>query len=78
MQKPIDLQVEDLRQDLVNIVNSNQQIPFSVLVMIVNELNENINKQYTQYKRKLREDYEQQLADEQQKEQEQSSNVDKD
>lgn len=57
MQKPADLIIEDFKEGLQDYINSNQHLPMSVIVMIVNEIHANINKQYSQYLRQLREEY---------------------
>lgn len=61
MQKPIDLEIEDFREGLGNFINSHQQLPMSVIVMIINEVHDSINKQYMLYKKQLRQNYEAQL-----------------
>jgi hypothetical protein len=57
MEKPFDLQVEDFRTQLAGVINSNQGIPLSVIVLIVNEMSDSVNGQYRQYISKLKEDY---------------------
>jgi hypothetical protein len=57
MDKPFDLQVEDFRTQLAGVINSNQNIPLSVMVLIVNEMSDSVNGQYRQYSSKLKEDY---------------------
>ncbi|SKA89760.1 hypothetical protein SAMN05428976_11355 [Clostridium sp. USBA 49] len=65
IQKPFDLQVEDFRNDLVNLINSTQQqLPLSVIVLIINDMVDNVNRQYNQYKNKLKEDYQNSLNEE--------------
>jgi hypothetical protein len=49
MEKPFDLQVEDFRTQLPGVINSNQGIPLSVIVLIVNEMSDSVNGQYRQY-----------------------------
>lgn len=72
MEKPIDLVIEDFEKDLANLINT-QKLPLSVITIIVNKLCDSINEQYKEYKIRLRNDYEQRLAEEQLK---QSSLVD--
>jgi hypothetical protein len=57
MERPFDLQVEDFRTQLAGVINSNQGIPLSVIVLIVNEMSDSVNGQYRQYISKLKEDY---------------------
>lgn len=77
MQKPIDLIVEDFRMGLSDFINSNQQLPLSMVVIIVNEMANSVNNQYSQYKARLQEDYKQALIKEQEQEQEQQKKQEK-
>lgn len=53
MEKHFDLQVENCREDIFKVLN-NSGLQMSVLNMIVNEVQQNVNSQYMRHLQSLR------------------------